>query len=94
MNSMRFSLVLLMGLFFGLFTVLPATDVLDVTYDETDSQPLESTVPFSAAVVQPLVAAHPILQTCVDACNRDEFLLLRKPSRTAPLSILDRALRC
>jgi hypothetical protein len=50
MRKIPFIIVFLVALTFGAFLVLPAADVLDAIPDESESQPLESSVPLGAGV--------------------------------------------
>jgi hypothetical protein len=97
MRIVRLTVVLLMGLLLGLFTAAPTPDPLDTTYDETDSQPFESsasvTVPKPSA---PLQFPHSFLKATAQSVADTSHLpsLPARKARANPLPILNLSLRC
>ena len=98
------AVLFVMILALGVSPVLPVEDVLESVYDESETQPLESTLLFSSAVVQaPTRTPQPLLKLGYPShwgslTRRDGTRAKQKEQSIHPVSdsvtILDHSLRC
>jgi len=103
MSRSRSVLVLFLVLIFGLSFTVPAEDIPETPYDESETLPFESTPGFSNVVQESGQTLHSVLTLAFPVhfhptAVRDEILAEQSPWITHricdSLVILDRSLRC
>ena len=94
MRKMHFLLVLLVGIVFGLSFAIPAEDLPDTVFDESESMPYESAPPLSIVLSELAAAGQvvPVGQSAPRLAIRDSGLAVNSSSVT--LVILVHSLRC
>lgn len=97
MKDMRSILVFLVALFFGLSLAVPAEDVPETPYDESEVLPCESTPVFTTAVRTALLKTEPAPEKhcCIQKFNLAHRLTTESVDWIAvSLIILDHSRRC
>ena len=95
-------LVALVAVMLGLFSIVPAEDVLETAYDESESLPYAATSIFPIAVASAIIrllVGHLRVSLSRLGCSRSwtHFFLSRGEARNPiceSLTILDHTLRC
>ena len=103
-TRVRFAIILMMSLSLGVFLVLPLEDLPETAFDESETQPLESTVSFSGWPLQVAVRANRPSRSLGDDLGVSSRVKgyvghgERTPPAAHPISdfttILDPSLRC
>ena len=102
MTKARSLLVLLVAFLLGMYSAIPAEDVPETAYDESDSLPYECTLLFSVEIPKPFTDA-PVVLTRVSILRSTSLRLcayrpVRRTSLSSQISglliILDHAFLC
>jgi len=97
MRVVRFALVVLAAFALSVSFVIPADDVIETAYDESEALPYESTVPYSTMQQETALALKSDFTLYSPGAKSQTFA--GRPEREAhpicdSVTLLDRSLRC